>query len=142
MVFPKRSCWNMIFLVLSGKMVFFFSKTCYFFLGRKVTVDPFEEVHGNMKFSVYTYGCCKRGSVPLCQKNQRLSYAAKIHQKVIDVLDWHSRKSSSSFLSFHGDFYRRFHILLPSEKKTKILIYRTDVWLLLQFVWFGIFCNE
>ena len=30
---------------------------------------------------------------PLPKKNQRWSYPAKIHLKVIDVLDWHPRKS-------------------------------------------------
>ena len=128
MVFPKKLCWNMIFLVLSGKMIFvfpenmilplrrkikddlsqkntrkyiffkcsermvfskgialghdlfciiwkdgiFFPKTWYFFLGRKVRGDLFQEIHGNMKFSVYTYGCYKRGAVPLCQKQSRM----------------------------------------------------------------------
>ena len=155
MVFSKKSCRNLIFLVLSGKTIFlfperlilplrrkmkddlslkstpkydiffkcsekmvfskwialghdlsciiwkdgiFFPKTWYFFLGRKVREDLFQEIHGNMKFSVYTYRCYKRGAMPICQKNQRWSYLAKIHQKVIDILDWHSRKSSSNYL--------------------------------------------
>ena len=48
--------------------------------------------------------------------NQRWSYPTKIHLKVIDVLDWHPRKSSSSSVYFHGDLYRRFHALLSSEE--------------------------
>ena len=32
MVFPKRPSWNMIFLVLSGKMIFFFSRKHDFLL--------------------------------------------------------------------------------------------------------------
>ena len=51
------------------------------------------------------------------KKNQRWSYPAKIHLKVIEFLDWHPRKSASNSLCFHGDLYRRFHILLSSEKK-------------------------
>ena len=134
MVFPKKSCWNMIFLTLLGKIMFlfliyltpytenerwwsfskkymeiwhflqtfwndglfkkgragtwsflyylerwyFFPKTWYFFLGQEVRDDPSEEIHGNMIFSVYTYGRYKRGVTPFCQKNQRWSYPAKI----------------------------------------------------------------
>ena len=94
----------------------FFPKKWYFFLGHKVRDDLSQEIHRNMTFSVYTYGCYKRGVTSLCQKNQKWSYSAKIHLKVIDVLDWHPRKSSSNSLYFHGDLYRRFHVLLSSEK--------------------------
>ena len=79
---------------------------------------------------------------PLPKKNQGWSYPAKIHLKVIDVLDWHPRKSSSNSLYFHRDLYRRFHVLLSSEKKTGNLIYRIEVWLLLQFIRLEIFYNE
>ena len=34
MVFPKKSHWNMTFLVLPGKIVFFYLKIWYFFFGR------------------------------------------------------------------------------------------------------------
>ena len=37
--------------------------------------------------------------------------------KVIDILDWHSRNSSSDCLHFYGDLHRLFYILLSSEKK-------------------------
>ena len=94
----------------------FFPKKWYFFLGHKVRDDLSQEIHRNMIFSVYTYGCYKRCVTSLCQKNQKWSYSAKIHLKVIDVLDWHPRKSSSNSLYFHGDLYRRFHVLLSSEK--------------------------
>ena len=51
------------------------------------------------------------------KKNQRWSYPTKIHIKVIDVLDWHSRKSPNNSLYFHGGLCKRFHILISSEKK-------------------------
>ena len=54
---------------------------------------------------------------PLSKANQRWFYHAKIHLKVIDVLDWHPGKSSSNSLYLHGDFYKRFHALLSSEEK-------------------------
>ena len=69
--FQKRPCRDMILLVLSGKMIFFFAKT-YFFLGQEVRDDLSQEIHGNMIFSVYTYGCYKRGVTPLCQKKKKI----------------------------------------------------------------------
>ena len=96
---------------------FFFPKTWYFFLGRKMKDDLSQEIHGNMIFSMYLYGCYKRDTSPLCEKSQRWSYLAKIYLKVVDFLDCHSRKSPSNSLYFHGDLYRRFHILLSSKKK-------------------------
>ena len=75
------------------------------------------------------------------KKTQRWSYPAKIHLKMIDVLDWHSKKSSSNSLYFHGDHYRSFHVLL-SSKKPGNLIYRIEVWLLLLIIWLEIFCNK
>ena len=54
---------------------------------------------------------------PCVKKNQRWSYPAKIHLRVIDVLDWHPTKSSINSLYFHGDLYGHFHALLSSEEK-------------------------
>ena len=51
------------------------------------------------------------------KNNQRRPSPAKIHPKVIDTLDLHPRKSSNNDMYFHGGLYRRFHILLSSEKK-------------------------
>ena len=144
MVFPKKSRWNMIFLVLSRKIMFlfpenmilhlrrkmkddlsqkntwkydfffklsekmvfskrgragtwsplyylerwyFFPKTWYFFLGRKVRGKLFQEIHGNMKFSVYTYRCYKRGAMPLCQKKSNMI----LYRKNTPEGDWRSR---------------------------------------------------
>ena len=39
MVFPKKSCWNMIFLVLSGKMIFLFPENIILFFRRKMKGD-------------------------------------------------------------------------------------------------------
>ena len=94
----------------------FSPKTWHFFLGQKVRDDLPQEIHRNMIFSVNTYECYKRGATPLCQKNQRRSYPTKIYLKVIDVLDWHPRKSCSNSLYFHGGPYRRFHVPISSEK--------------------------
>ena len=39
MVFPKKSRWNMIFLVLSGKIMFLFPRNMILYLGRKMKDD-------------------------------------------------------------------------------------------------------
>ena len=116
-VFPKKWYWNMIFLVLSGKMVLFYPKI-YFFFWRKMKNDLPQEIHESIIFSVYMYKCYKYNISPL-PKNQRRSSPEKINLKMIDILHWYSRKSSNDSLYFYGDLHRRFHILLSSEKKNK-----------------------
>ena len=109
--------WN--FLYYLERWYFFSPKTWYFFLGRKARSNLLQEIRGGKMFGVYTYGCYKRDATPLCQKkkkNQRWSCPAKIQLNVIEYLDWHPRKCASNSLYFHGDLYRRFHILLSSEK--------------------------
>ena len=118
--FQKEPRGDMIFLVLSGKMVFFPRKHDIFSLGRK-----WEMTFLKKYMEIWYFLCTRTGvtnvvwrpSAKKKKKNQRWSYPAKMHLKVIDVLDWHPRKSSSNSLYFHGDLYRRFHILLSSEKK-------------------------
>ena len=60
MVFSKELHWNMIFLVLSGKMVFFSPKNDIVSLNG--------EIRGNMTFSVHRHWRHKRGTTPLCPK--------------------------------------------------------------------------
>ena len=52
-VFPKKLNWNIIFLVLSGKTVFFRESTILLFR-RKMKDDLSQKKHGNMIFSVYS----------------------------------------------------------------------------------------
>ena len=108
-----------------------------FSVGRKMKDDISQEIHRNMIFSVWTCSC----HAP-CQKNQEWSFPTKIHLRVIDILHWHSRKSPNNFLYFYGWPYRRFHILLFSEKNPGNSVYRIGVWLLLQFIRSEIFYNE
>ena len=111
----KKSRWNMIFLVLSGKVVFFFWKIWYFFFGRKMKDDLSEEIHGNIIFFVYMYKCYKY-DITLLQKKSKMIFSWK------NTLtgNWHSRshsrKSSNDSLYFYGDLHRRFHMLFSSEK--------------------------
>ena len=83
-----------------------------------------------MEIWYFLYTCINVTNMILlfCQKNQRRSSPEKIHLKVIDILDWHSRKSSNDSLYFYGDLYRRFHILRSSEKKqeTSYIVLKFD----------------
>ena len=173
--FQKKLHWNMIFLLLSGKIIFLFPENMILYLRRKMKddlsqkntqkYDIFFKLSEKMVFPkraapahdpsciIWKYGVffsrkhdvfslgrkweavflrkymdiwrflCTRTGVtnvvphPSVKKNQRLSYPAKIHLKVIDALDWHSRKSSGNSACFHGNLYRRFHALLSSQEK-------------------------
>ena len=172
--FQKKSCWNMIFLVLSGKIMFLFPKNMILHPRRKMKddlsqkntrkYDIFFKLSEKMVFSkgatprddlsciiwkngiffpentiFFPWAGSERWPIsrktwkydifrehvrvlqtqchaPLSKKNQRWSYPAKIHLKMIDVLDWHPRKSSRNSLYFHGDLYKRFHVLLSCKK--------------------------
>ena len=65
----------------------FSPKTWYFFLGQEVRDDFSEEIHGNMIFSVYTYGCYKRSVTPHWQKISKIVLSRKNTPKD----DWRSR---------------------------------------------------
>ena len=116
MVFSKRAAQGHDLSCIFWKDSIFFPKTWYFFRGRKVRLTFLK------KYMEIWYFLCTRAGVinvaprPSVKKIQRWSYPAKIHLKVINVLDWHSRKSSNNSLYFYGDLYRRFHVLLSSEK--------------------------
>ena len=105
----RAGTWSFLYYLETW---YFFPKTWYFFPdGKRERDDLPQEIHGHMVFSIWYVPS------PPAKKNQRWSYPAKIHLKLIDTLDRHPRKSSSNSLHFHGDRYRRFHILLCSEKK-------------------------
>ena len=53
---------------------------------------------------------------PSAKNNQRHSSPVKMHLKVIETLDWHSRKTSNNSQYLYGGLYRRFGKLLSSEK--------------------------
>ena len=173
MVFPKKLCWNIIFLVLLRKMIFPFSKNMILYLRLKMKddlsqkntrkYDIFFKLSEKMVFpkrvvpvhdlsciiwkdgifsrkhifslarklgaaffrkymEIYHFLCTRTGVTnvvphPFVKKSQRWSYLAKIHLKVVDILDWHPRKSSRNSVYFYGDLYRRFHALLSRKEK-------------------------
>ena len=75
--FQKGLRWDMIFLVLSGKMVLFPQKHDIFFPRKKVRDSLFQEIHGNMLLPVYTYGCYTRVAMSSCQKMSRMVLSRK-----------------------------------------------------------------
>ena len=140
MFFPKKSRWNMIFHVLSGKMVFFSGKCDIFFSDGKWKMI-FLKIYIEIWYFLYMCINVTNMILPFCKNKSEMIFSQKNRLKD----DWHSRsrgiKSSSNSLYFYGDLHRCFHILLSSKIKTGNLIYGIEIWLLLQFTWLQIFCN-
>ena len=118
MVFSKELHRNMIFLVLSGKMVFFPPKNDIVSLNG--------EIRGNMKFSVHRHRRHKRCTTPLCQKNQRWSCPAKKHLKVIDILTDILERVPVILCTFMETLVGVFMYCFPARKKPGNLIYRIE----------------
>ena len=121
----------------------------YFFLTRKYDIFSSDEkwkiifLKKYMEIWCFLYICInvRNMILPFCQKNQRQSSPEKMHLKVIGILNWHSRKSSSDSLTFMETFIDVSCIAFQ-WKKTGNLIYRIEIWLLLQFIWLEILYNE
>ena len=135
MVFPKKSHWNMIFLVYLEKWYFYSGKYYNFsFDGKWKTIflKKYKEIW------YFLYICINIINMILPSARKKKSKMIFSPKNTLTA-DWHSRshsrKSSKDFLYFYGDLHRRFHILLSSEKKSGSLIYRIEFWLILQFIW-------
>ena len=100
--------------------IFFSPQMWCFFFGQKMKDNLSQEIRGGTKFLYIPTSATNLTSRPPAKKNQRWSYPAKIHLKVTEILDLHSKKSSNNSLYFYGDLYRRFHTLLSSEKTRKL----------------------
>ena len=115
--FQKKLHWAMIYLVLiAWQDVFFTRKHDIFSLDEKwnmIFLKKYMEIWYFLYIRVDVTNMILR---PSAKRNQGWSSPTKIHLKVTDILDWHSRKSSNNSLYFNGDLYRSFHILLSSEK--------------------------
>ena len=120
--FQKGSHRDIIFLVLSGKMVFSSRKHDIFFLGRKPAMTFLKKYMEIWYFLCTSVGVTNLVSRPPAKISQGWPYPAKIHLKVTDVLNWHPGKSSTSSLYLHRDFYGLFHVLLSSKKNRKLNI--------------------
>ena len=197
MVFPKKSRWNMIFLVLLGKIMFLFLENMILILGGKWKMIFFKKVQGDMIFSS---GLSKRRSfqkrprwdmifLVLSGKmgffspentiffpwagSQRWSFARNTWKYDIFCVDvwvlqtWchaslpkKSRMALSRKNTPKGDWRSRLRswkelhqFSVPSQRPLRApialqpkepgnLIYRTEVWLLLQLIRLEIFYIE
>ena len=74
--FQKKLRWNMVFLVLSGKMIFLFPENIILFFRRKMKDDLSQGIHGNMIFSVYMYKCYKY-NITLPKKKLKTTFSRK-----------------------------------------------------------------
>ena len=117
MVFPKRAAPAHDLSCIIWKDGIFSRKHDIFSPGRKWEATFLRKYMEIWHFLCIRTGVTNLEPCPSVKKNQKWSYPAKIHLKVIDVLDEHARKSSGNSLYFHGDLYRRFHALLSSEEK-------------------------
>ena len=133
----------MIFLIIWKGGIFFPKNLIFFLWARNERWPCSRNTWKYYIFCVYVRVLETWCHTRLPKKNQRWSDPTKIHLiKVITVLDWHPRKTSNNSLYFHGDLYRRFHVLLSSKKITGNLIYSIEIWLLLRFIRLEIFYNK
>ena len=115
MVFPKKSHWNMIFLVSSGKMIFLFPKNMIFFFRRKMK-DEFLKKYMEIWYFLQIFW--KDG---LSKKNCTGIWFYLYHQK-----RWHffSRIYDNFSIAENGNLVKMVllfptHIKLPFCKKSK-----------------------
>ena len=136
MAFPKKLCWNMIFPVLLGTMIFPFPKNMIlhlrwsmiflkryteirYFLQTFWKVSPKKGCAGPWSFLYYLEKCF----FFFCRKHDIFSLG---------------RKWNTVFLRKYMETWCIFLL----RRTTGNLIYRIEVWLLLKFIRLEIFCNE
>ena len=98
--------------------IFFTGKCDVFYLEEKWKMIFLNKIM-EIWYFLYIYINVARMILPLCKKYKRQSSPKKTNVKVIGILDWHSRKSSSDSMYFYGGLHRHFIILLSSEKNKK-----------------------
>ena len=137
MVFPERLCWNMIILVLSGKIIFLFPENMILHVRRKMEDDLSLKIHGNM---IFFSNLLKRWSF---QKEPRrlmiflvLSGNMVFFSQKLDLF-FLGRRWKTAFLRKYMETW-----CIAQRRKTGNLKYRVEVWLLLKFIRLEIFYNE
>ena len=116
----KKSRRDMIFLVLSGKMIIFFRKIWLFYFRRKMKDEFSQGINGSMIFSVYMYECYKYDITFLQKKNQRWCLPEKIHLKVIDILDRILERVPKILCAFIETFISVLIYCFPVKKTRKL----------------------
>ena len=137
MVLTKKLRWNMIFFVLSGKMIFLFSENMILHHRRKMKDDLSQKTPGNMIFSS---NFLKRWSF------QKVLRRHMIFPVLSGKMVFFSRKHDLFSLGrkWKTVFLRKYMETwcIAQRRKTGNLIYRIEVWLLLKFIRLEIFYNE
>ena len=77
-----------------------------------------------------------------CKRNHKQSSPKKINLKGIDILQCILERVPTILCSFMETFIGVFIYCFPVKKKPGNLIYRTEIRLLLQFIWLEIFYHE
>ena len=102
----------MIFLVLSGKMIFLFPENMILHIGRKIKDDLSEKIHGNMIFSlnllkIWSFQRCCAGTWSFLYYLERWYFSPEN----MTFLPW----AESERRPFPGNTWK--HDASPSEKK-------------------------
>ena len=116
-LFKKDCAWTWYFLYYLERWYLFPENMIFFPLRDLFSFFPFSRNtwrHNIFCVHVNVLRTWCQVSLP---KNPKMILFLKKHQKVTEILDWNSTKGSSKTLYLHRDLYRRFHILLSSEKK-------------------------
>ena len=124
------------------KMFFFSGRYDIFFDGKWKMIF----LKKYMEIWYFLYVCINVTNMilPFCKKNQRWSSPEKIHLMVIDILDRILERVPAILCTFMETLIGVFIYCFPVKKtqKTRNLIYRIEIWLLLQFIWLEIFYSE
>ena len=109
--FSKKNCtgiWSFLYY-LERWNLFYPKNVIFFFLRNTWKYDTFFNIFINVtNMILLSY-----------QKNLRRFSPKKVHLKAINILDWHSRKSSSHLLYFMKSFIGVFIYYFSLKKKTK-----------------------
>ena len=153
MIFPEKSHWNMNFLVLSGKMIFLFTKNMILFFRQKMKDGITQK--NTWKYHIF-FKCSEKMIFP--KKPLWNMIFLVLSGKIVffhwtENERWSFPRNTWKYYIFCITLYisvlqiwhypsAHFHILLFSEKKTGSLIYRIEIWLLLQIIWLEMFFNK
>ena len=137
MVFPKKLCWNMIFLYCRKRWYFILPKIWSYTLNWKWKMIFLKKYKKIWHFfpTVWNNGLSKKG----CAGKWSFLYYLKrwyfFPRKHIFSL---GRKWKAAFLRKYMEIW----CTALHQRKTGNLLYRIDVWLLLKFIRLEIFYNE
>ena len=124
----RTGIWS--FLYYQERWYFFFPKIWSYSLDRKWKMIFLKKY---MEIWYFLYICINVTNIIFSRKNTL---------KVIDILGRILERVPTILCTFMETFIGVFIYCFPVKKKTGNLIYLIEIWLLLQFIWLEIFCNE